>query len=32
MKPKRYSKPQIIGFLKKAETGVLVKELSRQNG
>ncbi len=29
---KRFSEEQIIGFLKQAEAGVLVKELCRQHG
>jgi len=32
MKRKRYSEQQIIKFLKEAEAGVPVTELSRQNG
>ena len=32
MKTKRYSTEQIIGILKEAETGMLVKELCRKHG
>ena len=32
MKKKRFIEQQIIGFLKKAEAGVLVKELCRKRG
>ena len=32
MKRKRYSEQQIIRFLKEAEAGIPVTELSRQNG
>jgi putative transposase len=32
MKKSRFTDEQIIGFLKQAESGVLVKELCRKNG